>query len=228
MRAKILSIEDDLTIQMLIEQSLSEFTVVTVANLKNAEVELSKNVFDAILLDIELPDGDGLKFFSKLSHDQKHKKIPTLILSGHGDISNKLMAFSVGADDFITKPFDPLELNARLTSKIRKMQIQIEEKKTKKIGDLEIDFDRQRVFQIIKGKEKDLALTSIEIKILTLLSKRTEQVFSREQILSSVWGETAITDRTVDSHIAHLRTKISESSIVIDTVKNFGYRLILK
>ncbi len=228
MRAKVLSIEDDLTIQALIEQSLKDFSVTTVASLRSAEVELAKNLFDAILLDIELPDGDGLKFFTKLTHDQTHKKIPTLILSGHGDISNKLMAFSVGADDFITKPFDPLELNARLTSKIKKMQSDIEEKKTRKIGDLEIDFDRQRVFQIINGKEKDLSLTAIEIKILTMLSKRTEQVFSREQILNTVWGETVITDRTVDSHIAHLRTKILGSSVLIDTVKNFGYRLVLK
>ncbi len=228
MRSKILCVEDDLTIQALIEQSLKNFNLVTVSNLKDAEREISQNIFDAILLDIELPDGDGLKFYTRLTHDQNFRKTPTLFLSGHGDISNKLLAFSVGADDFITKPFDPLELNARISSKIKKKQGEIDEKKTHRIGDLEIDFDRQRVFQIINGKEKDLILTSIEIKILTLLSRRTEQVFSREQILNSVWGDTIITDRTVDSHIAHLRTKISPSSVVIDTVKNFGYRLILK
>jgi two-component system phosphate regulon response regulator PhoB len=228
MRSKILSIEDDLTTQVLIEQSLKDYTIVTASDLKTAELELSRNIFDAILLDIELPDGDGLKFFTKLSHEQKFKQIPTLILSGHGDISNKLLAFSVGADDFITKPFDPLELNARLSSKIKKMQVDIDAKRTCKIGDLEIDFDRQKVFQKFKGREKDLFLTAIEIKILTMLSKRTEQVFSREQILNNVWGETVITDRTVDSHVAHLRTKIADSKVVIDTVKNFGYRVILK
>ena len=228
MRSKVLCIEDDQTMQVLIEQTLVDFKVVTVASLKLAEYELSKNEFAAILLDIELPDGDGLKFFTRISQDSKYKKIPTLILTGHGDIANKLMAFSVGADDFITKPFDPLELNARLASKIKKMQVDIEDKKTQKIGDLEIDFDRQRVSHIVKGKERDLSLTAIELKILTMLSKRVEQVFSREQILTSVWGETNITDRTVDSHVAHLRTKISESTVVIDTVKNFGYRLLIK
>lgn len=228
MKHRILCIEDDLTIQTLIEQSLKEFMVVTVVSLKAAEIELSKSVFDAILLDIELPDGDGLRFFTKLTHEQKFKKVPTLILSGHGEISNKLMAFSIGVDDFITKPFDPLELNARLSSKIKKEQLDVDAKKMRKVGDLEIDFDRQRVFQIVKGKEKDLSLTAIEIKILTMLSRRPEQVFSREQILNSVWGETAITDRTVDSHIAHLRVKISESSVMVDTVKNFGYRIVFK
>ncbi len=228
MKSKILSVEDDLTIQALIEQSLTDYNVVSAGSLKDADHELSKNIFDAILLDIELPDGDGLKYYTKISNDPKFKKIPTLFLSARNEISNKLMAFSLGADDFISKPFDPLELRARISSKIKKMHSDVEEKKTKKVGDLEIDFDRQKVFQIKNGKETDLSLTAIEIKILTMLSKRNEQVFSREQILSSVWGDTHITDRTVDSHIAHLRTKIADSTVIVDTVKNFGYRVILK
>jgi DNA-binding response OmpR family regulator len=228
MRLKVLCVEDDFTIQVLIEESLPEFDVITAANLKMAEIELAKHVFDAILLDIELPDGDGLKFFTKLTHDHKHKKVPTLFLSSHSDITNKLMAFSIGADDFITKPFDPRELHARLISKVKKMQSEEEIKKIRRIGNLEIDFDRQKVFHLSKEKQKDLSLTAIEIKILTMLSKRLEQVYSREQILTSVWGETTITDRTVDSHIAHLRTKISDSNVVIDTVKNFGYRIVLR
>lgn len=223
-----MSVEDDPVVQVLIEQSLREFNVVHVATLKAAEIELLKNGFDAILLDIELPDGDGLKFFTKLTHDAHHKKVPTLFLSGQTDISNKLLAFSMGADDFITKPFDPLELNARLTSKINKLRNADRAKRTQRLADLEIDFDRQKVLQIVNGKEKDLLLTAIEIKILTLLSKRSEQVFSREQILASVWGETSITDRTIDSHIAHLRTKISESRVIVNTVKNFGYCVVIK
>ena len=148
MRFRILSIEDDPIIQTLIEQSLKEYLVVSATTLKDAQIELSKSDFDAILFDIELPDGDGLHFYTKLSQDPKYKKIPTLFLTGQSDISTKLMAFSVGADDFLTKPFDPLELNARVTSKIRKKNSDVEEKKVRKVGDLEIDFDRQKVFHI--------------------------------------------------------------------------------
>ena len=228
MKFRILSIEDDPTIQALIEQSLRDYYVVSVQTLKAAELELAKYHFEAILFDIELPDGDGLRFYTKLSQDPKFKKTPTLFLTGHGDISNKLIAFSVGADDFLTKPFDPLELNARVTSKIKKMASEIEEKKVRKLGDLEIDFDRQKVFHIKNGKEKDLSLTGIELKILACLSKRLEQVYSRNQILDEVWGGTSITDRTVDSHVAHLRSKIEATTVVVDTVKSFGYRVIVK
>ena len=228
MKTRILSIEDDLAIQALIEQSLKQFCVVPAENLKNAEDELSKSNFDAILFDIELPDGDGLRFFTELIQNEKYKKIPTLFITAHNDIATKLMAFSIGADDFLTKPFDPLELNARVTSKIKKSKQDIEDKRIQKVGDLEIDFDRQKVSHIKNGKQTDLSLTGIELKILTYLSKRIEQVYSREQILSEVWGLTHITDRTVDSHIAHLRTKIENTSVAIDTVKNFGYRVLLK
>lgn len=228
MNAKILCIEDDLDVQALIELSLKGYAISFVSTLKDAETMLSENSYDAILLDIQLPDGDGLKFFSKLLHDTQYKKNPTLILSGHDEIDNKLLAFSIGVDDFITKPFNPLELKARLSSKIRKKSEEAAAKKVRQIGDLEIDFDRQKAIQIKNGQQRDLSLTAIELKILSLLSKRKEQVFSRPQILESVWGDIKITDRTVDSHIANLRSKMTDSSVVIDTVKNLGYRLIVK
>jgi len=228
MRTKVLCIEDDLDIQALIELSLKEFSLSFVSTLKEAEGILAEHSYDAILLDIELPDGDGLKFFSKLTHDLDFKKIPTLILSGHDGIDNKLLAFTIGVDDFITKPFNPLELKARISSKIRKKHEEKEAQKLRLIGDLQIDFDRQKAVQIASGQEHDLLLTTIELKILSLLSKRKEQVYSRPQILQSVWGDIKITDRTVDSHIAHLRNKISASRVIIDTVKNLGYRLIVK
>lgn len=228
MRSSILCVEDDLVVQTLIAQGLKEYNIIAVSNLKEAAIEISKNIFDMILLDIELPDGDGLKFYAELVHDSNFINVPTLFLTGHGDISNKLLAFSIGADDFITKPFDIRELNARVSSKLKKRSQESEDKKSRRVGDLEIDFDRQKVFQMVNGKEVDLNLTSIEIKILILLSKRIEQVFSRDQILNSVWGNIFITDRTVDSHIAHLRAKIASSSLKVDTVKNFGYRVIIK
>ncbi len=228
MRPKILCIEDDLTIQALIEGSLKEYSLVFAKNINEAEREIAKNEFSAILMDIELPDGDGIRFYTKMVQDVKFKKIPTLIVSGHSDISNKLLAFSLGADDFISKPFDPLELNARVAARIKRSQGEAVDRQVKRVGDVEIDFDRQKALHMGHSKEKDLGLTGIELKILSLLARRLEQVYSREQILTEVWGETFITDRTVDSHIAHLRSKIETTKLVVETVKNFGYRLNLK
>lgn len=225
MREKILCIEDDPTTQIMIKTSLRNFNIVMTNNLHDAEVEINKNTFAAAIFDIKLPDGDGLRFYSRLKQNSKLKDTPVLFLSGQNDISNKLLAFSIGADDFITKPFDSLELNARVLSKINKSQSAIEEKNIRTLGDVEIDLDRQKVSQIDNGKEIDLSLTAIEQKILLLLSSRIEQVFSREQILNNVWANAHITDRTVDSHIAHLRNKLRKTLILINTVKNFGYKL---
>jgi DNA-binding response OmpR family regulator len=224
---KILCLEDDSTIQTLVQESLRDYDVICVKTIKEAEQLISENTFSALLFDIQLPDGDGLRFATQLLQNDKFKMIPLLILSDHTDISNKVMAFTFGVEDFIGKPFDPIELRARITSKIRRRQSEAENSKTKKLGDLLIDFDRQKAFHIQNGKENDLNLTSIELKILNLLVRRLEQVYSREQIMNQVWGQTFIADRTVDSHIAHVRQKISSTMVSIETAKNFGYRAVL-
>jgi DNA-binding response OmpR family regulator len=228
MKAKILCIEDDPITQTLIKQSLKDFNVAIVSNLEEAEIEISKGGLSAAIFDIHLPDGDGLHFYSRMKEGLHLKNVPAFFLSGNHDISNKLLAFSIGADDFITKPFNPLELNARIMSKISKTKNIIEEKKTKQLGDIEIDLDRQKVYRLSNGNEFDLLLTAIEQKILIFLSSRIEQVFSREQILNNVWTNSHITDRTVDSHVAHLRNKLKDSLVLINTVKNFGYKLAIR
>ena len=228
MRDKVLCIEDDETIGTLIEASLKAYDVRRIATLSEAEQLLKRDTFCALLIDIQLPDGDGLRFLARLSQDESFKNIPVLILSSHSDISNKVMAFSIGAEDFISKPFDPIELNARLTAKVNRYFSEVRVSKSKKLGDVLIDFDRQKAFRLANGKENDLRLTSIELKILTMLAKRLEQVYSRDQIMDHVWGQTYITDRTVDSHVAHLRQKLGDSSVHIETAKNLGYRVVVK
>jgi DNA-binding response OmpR family regulator len=228
MKNKILCIEDDPISQTLIKLSLKEFNIVIAANLFEAEKEINNNDFSLALIDIQLPDGDGIHFYSQFKKNSKLEHIPVVFLSGNDQISNKLLAFSLGADDFITKPFDPLELNARVQSKIVKSISKKDEKKIKILGDVQIDFDRQKVFYTNNGNEIDLNLTSKEQKMLSFISNRLEQVFSREQILNNVWANTHITDRTVDSHMAHLRSKLQNTQIDIKTVKNFGYKLTIK
>lgn len=213
--------------QILIQESLSDYSVVCVARISEAVEELRKKTFVALLIDVQLPDGDGLRFITQLLGDKKLKGIPILVLTGHTEISNKVMAFTLGAEDFIAKPFDPIELKVRVDAKVRKYKNEIGESRILEIGDIILDFARQKALKVHNGKETDLLLTAIELKILRLLTKRLEQVYSREQILDQVWGETFIADRTVDSHVAHLRIKIEGTQIKIETVKNLGYRAIV-
>lgn len=228
MRKKVLCIEDDATIQTLVEVALPDYELVCASTLGEAKSLLAKVDFCAMVIDIQLPDGDGLRFLTQIHKEDKAKRIPVLILSSHTEISNKVMAFSYGADDFVGKPFDPIELNARLSAKVRKSTNEDEESQLRRFGNLLLDFFRQKAFRMTNGIEQDLGLTSIELKILSLLTKRTEQVYSREQIMNQVWGDTFIADRTVDSHIAHLRQKIDGTPVEIVTAKNFGYRAVVK
>lgn len=225
MRPKVLCIEDDLTIQALVAASLPDYDVITARTLKDATAAMGQNQFSALLVDIQLPDGDGLRFIGELAHSKATKDVPALVLSNHDVISNKVMAFSLGAEDFIGKPFDPIELRARVSAKIRRRESEREVLNVRRLADIVIDLDRQKCVQIKGSQENDLGLTGLELKILLLLTRRMEQVFSRDQIIDDVWGQTHITDRTVDSHVAHLRQKLKSTQVHLETVKNIGYRV---
>lgn len=228
MESHILCIEDDPTIQMLVAVALKEYQVIPAYSISEAEAAINKFHFNALLIDVQLPDGDGLRFLAKLYQDESYHRTPVLVFSDHSEISNKVMAFALGAEDFISKPFDLLELKARVAAKIRKQELNFEKSNRRKLGNIIIDFDRQKAFSVNQNLEQDLGLTSIELKILGLLTKRLEHVFSREQIMDQIWGKTYISDRTIDSHIAHLRNKIDNSTLLIETAKTFGYRAVLR
>lgn len=225
MRSKVLCIEDDLTIQALVKASLPEYDVISARTIKDAALAMRQNQFSALVVDIQLPDGDGLRFIGELAQASETNGVPAIVLSHHDVISNKVMAFSLGAEDFIGKPFDPIELRARVTAKIRRREQEREHVNIRRIGDVVIDLDRQKCVQTIGALESDLGLTGLELKILLLLTRRVEQVYSREQIIEGVWGQTHISDRTVDSHIAHLRQKLKSTRVTLETVKNIGYRV---
>jgi DNA-binding response OmpR family regulator len=225
----ILCIEDDPTIQALVKATLSSYRVDPCYQLKEAEFYLKKYIPAAVLLDIGLPDGDGLRLLGTLQQQTQLKQIPVLVFSDRTQISNKVTAFSLGAEDFIPKPFDPLELLARVQSKIKKHQgFQL----SFQVGDLWIDREKQSVSRMYESERTSedarLDLTTIEFKILVLLGQRLEQVYTREQIIDKIWDGVSISDRTVDSHVAHLRKKLKDSSVDIEAVKSVGYKAILK
>jgi len=219
----ILLIDDDEFIYQLVRVALKDSTIVYCKNLAEAEEVILTRPFSFIILDLNLPDGEGLRFLSKIKENEILQSIPITILSAELGISHKVMAFDYGIDDYIAKPFDPVELRSRIYSKIKKNQAS-QLGSSLHINGLNIDLSTYKV----SFNETDLGFTTIEIRILYLLAKKLDQVFSREQIMDYLWKDTYVNDRTVDSHIAHIRQKLSTAPVSIETVKGIGYKLIRK
>lgn len=224
----ILCVEDNAEIRILVEASLEPLRVVSVGSIREAREALGKESFSLIILDLELPDGDGLKFMTELNSDSASTpNVPVFILTGKSDTANKVIAFSLGVEDFVSKPFDPVELRARVNAKLRKLETLQDSRDVIKIKDLSIHLPQQRVYLTKGHAQEEISLTSLEFKLLTTFARAPERVFSRNTLLDHVWGSsTHITDRTVDTHVGHLRKKLGKSCVRIETVINEGYRLV--
>lgn len=231
MKLTVLCIEDDPFFQTLIDESLArgrQFQIEFAANLAQAREKLQGRNFDAIILDLSLPDGDGLRFLTEVpmltSENSDGSATPVLVLTGQSELPARVAAFQLGADDFLAKPFEPIELETRLLARIKKSQSQKEQNESVHLGDIIIDHPRVRVSRKRGNETEDLRFTAIEFKILVLLTQRLETVYSRDQLLEKVWPGTFINERTVDSHIAHVREKLRDSKLKVETVKGLGYR----
>ncbi|RYZ66567.1 MAG: response regulator transcription factor [Proteobacteria bacterium] len=223
--SSILCIEDNAEMQILVEAALDSHRVTVVSTLAEAKKSLSQTKFDLVILDLELPDGDGMKFLASLNSSEP--AVPVFILTGKSETANKVIAFSLGVDDFISKPFDPLELRARVNAKLKKVAAVSDQQAVMKLKDLTIDVEKQRVTISGKSGQDFVTLTSLEFRLLLTFARSPDRVFSRAKLLDSVWGsDIAVTDRTVDTHVGHLRKKIAASSVKIETVLNEGYRLV--
>lgn len=177
---------------------------------------------DLILLDLMLPDADGLEICKYLKKKEEFSSIPIIMLTAKGEETDKIIGLELGADDYVTKPFSPKELVARVKAVLRRpSQPEISEKI--KIGKiLTIDTAKHEV--LIEGQK--IKLTSTEFKILTLLASKKGWVFTRDQILDHLWGqEKAVVDRTIDVHIKHLREKLGKAARLIQNIRGVGYKL---
>ena len=182
---------------------------------------ISQTIPDLIILDLMLPDADGIEVCKYLKSKQEFTSIPIIMLTAKATETDKVLGLELGADDYITKPFSPRELVARVKAVLRrKEQKNIQ---TVKIGDiLEIDLQRYLVF--VEGRKVEL--TSTEFRILKALVEKKGWVFSRDKILDILWGdEKAVLDRTVDVHIKNLREKLGEASKFIKSIRGVGYKL---
>ncbi len=183
---------------------------------------LDEQIPDLIILDLMLPDADGLEICKHLKRDNRHASIPVIMLTAKGDETDKILGLEFGADDYVTKPFSPKELVARVKAILRRRQKVEESVKLDVGGILIIDTEKYEVFV----KSKRVELTSTEFRILKLLLSKKSKVFSRDDILDHLWGHEKIdVDRTIDVHINHLRDKLGKAGRFIKNIRGVGYKL---
>ncbi|CAK9250188.1 unnamed protein product [Sphagnum jensenii] len=221
---RILCVEDAIEVQIILRRILTpQHEVTFVTSLQEARDFLLKSLFDMMLLDINLPDGDGLRFCSELRGSEAYKDLSIIILTASTTMSEKTIGFQLGIEDFVSKPFEPLELKLRVESRLKKLSQSRERGDTLNVGALRIDFSNQRAAIISDGERSSLDFSTIEFKLLGYLAKNIDQVKSREQIISAVWSDGIhISDRTVDSHISRIRRKLKNVDCVIEAVQNSG------
>lgn len=182
---------------------------------------LERDKPDLILLDLMLPDTDGLEVCRHIRKSENLAGIPIIMLTARGDESDKVVGLELGADDYVTKPFSVKELIARIHAVLRRPGGG-EASRRIVVGALVIDLDK---FEVTADGVK-VELTATEFKILQLLATRQGRVFTRNQILDHLWGhEKAVIDRTVDVHIRNLREKLGEAASFIKNIRGVGYKL---
>ena len=229
--AIILLVEDSTDCQILVKETLSKVAVVRVANsLQEARTALSREKFDLIILDLSLPDGDGMEFFSQLQNASESGEAPVIFLSSQAETAMQVTAFSLGADDYIVKPLRPIEFRARVEAKLKKIANLKQSEAQVTRGDLRIELGMQRAWVATASDgnrdRRELELTGREFKLLYHLARHEGTVFSREQLIAAVWGTSIhVLDRTVDTHIYTLRKKLGDYAHYIESEVGLGYRL---
>jgi two-component system alkaline phosphatase synthesis response regulator PhoP len=223
-KAKILVVEDEAPIQELLQFNLERkrYRVKIVDSGEAALAEASDFMPNLILLDIMLPGADGLEVCRQLKADPKTASIPIIMLTALSEESDIVAGLELGADDYVTKPFSPRVLLARVKAGLRRTQ---PEKTVNpdliSIRGIQIDTVRYKV--TVDGNET--SLTSTEFKVLQLMASQPGRVFTRYQIVDAVHGDDyPVTDRSVDVQIVGLRKKLDETEDSIETVRGIGYR----
>jgi two-component system phosphate regulon response regulator PhoB len=226
MSKRILVVEDDRDLCELLEYNLgrSGYQVQTAGRVADARARLREGQPDLVVLDVMLPDGDGIDFCRELRADTALRDVPILFLTARSQEVDKVLGLEIGGDDYITKPFSPRELLARVKAHLRRGAPAAGSPAPKDAGPLEIDTTSHRV--TLRGDP--VTLTATEYKLLEFFLSSPGRVYSREQLLRAIWGDsTHVTPRNVDVHIRRLRERIEEepeNPKWIQTVRGFGYR----
>ena len=225
MAATVLVVEDEPAIQELIAYNLKQAGHLPLrADSAEQAIRLVQDALpDLVLLDWMLPGLSGIEFARRLRADRRTKSIPIIMLTARADEQDKLTGLDTGADDYITKPFSPRELNARVKAVLRRRAPQMTDDVVQ-VGTLKLDPATHRV----AAETEQVHLGPTEFRLLHFLMTHPERVHSRTQLLDQVWGDHVfVEERTVDVHIRRLRKALepSRQDALIQTVRGAGYRL---
>ena len=224
MSRRVLVVEDETPIREMLCFVLEQrgFEPIEAADFEQGLAKVVDPFPDLILLDWMLPGGSGIQFIKQMKQDELTRQIPIIMLTARGEEEDKVRGLEAGADDYITKPFSPKELTARLKAVIRRaMPTSTEE--VIDVQGLKLDPVSHRV----TANEQALDMGPTEFRLLHFFMTHPERVYSREQLLNNVWGTNVyVEDRTVDVHIRRLRKAIADSGhdVLIQTVRGSGYR----
>jgi two-component system alkaline phosphatase synthesis response regulator PhoP len=220
---RVLVVDDETAIRELVEYHLSRegFQVAAEDNGQRAVERAIREPFDLVILDVMLPGVSGLDACRAI---RQSTDVPIIMLTARKDEVDRVLGLELGADDYVTKPFSPRELIARVKAILRRTQKTRDDSGDIRYQDLEVDVARRSV----KVAERPVNLTFTEFELLTILARNPGRAFTRDELLIRVWGEDFYGDsRTVDVHVRHLREKLGEDPQkprFIETVRGVGYR----
>lgn len=219
----ILIVEDEPAIAELLAFTVrsDEWDAHVANSVADAEVFLQRRTPQLVLLDWNLPDQSGLRLLSRLRSDRAKPRLPVIMITAKGMEEDKVAALDTGADDYLTKPFSPLELRARIKALLRGRNPE-RVHTTTEAGQVVLDASN---YSVMLGGRK-IEIGNAEFKLLKFLMEHPERVFSRDQLLDQVWGSrTAIEERTVDVHVLRLRRALKDAETMVKTVRGVGYML---
>jgi len=223
----VLVVEDEDAIREMLVMVLEQasFKVLAVASAEQARESLADNMVDLIVLDWMLPGISGVELARRLKSEPGYKDLPIILLTARGEEEDKIRGLEIGADDYITKPFSPRELIARIKAVMRRSG-KLSESGQLSIGDLTLDAEQHKL--TIDGRSLEVSPT--EFRLMQFFMTNPDKVYSRTHLLDQVWGRSVyIEERTVDVHIRRLRKILAEygREELIQTVRGFGYRFSL-
>ena len=223
MKPKILVVDDELDALEVLGFKLREagFSPIFASDGLKALAAIRAERPDLVVLDLMLPELDGLEVCQLMRRDPATASIPVLMLTAKAAEMDRVVGLELGADDYVTKPYSPRELVLRIRKLLKRAKGGDEPGDQLRIGVLEIDIPRHAAH--VSGEA--VTLTATEFNLLALLARRRGRVQSRERLLQDVWGyETAIDTRTVDTHMRRLREKIGPAAEYLETIRGVGYR----
>jgi DNA-binding response OmpR family regulator len=219
---RILLADDEQDLREILAGMLEDrFEVIQAENGRIALQKAIEFVPDLIILDVTMPEMKGTEVCQKLKAHPATRTIPVIMLTAHAEVPDRVKGLELGADDYICKPFHPEELQARIDARLRSTQVQVDARQVRKLGNLSVDPTTRE----LKIDGRELKLTALECDLLQYFMARVDRVVTRKELLGALWPDAVVTHRTVDTHVANLRKKVSGFDHEFESIHGTGYRL---